>query len=202
MARAERFRSPTDARRFVAGRGILRAILGRYLGRDPSTLSFRYDASGKPSLAPDGGETRCRFNVSHSNALALYAIAWEREVGVDVEYVRPGSNEGIAERFFAPREVASLGQFPADRRDRAFFACWTRKEAYLKARGQGLLLGLDRFEVSVDPDETVVSLRSDAERAEASRWSLRALAPAPGHAAAVAAEGHDWALMCLQWIPS
>jgi 4'-phosphopantetheinyl transferase len=131
-ARAARFRFERDRRRFVAGRGALREILGEALGRPPSSIAFAYGPQGKPRLAAD----EIQFNVSHSEGLGLIAVAGDRRVGVDIERVRAkGSGMDVAKRFFSRAEVATLRALPRGLRTEAFFACWTRKEAYIKARG-------------------------------------------------------------------
>lgn len=194
--RAARFHFAKDRRHFIVARALLRTLLARYLNLPPHHLSFSYGPYGKPALAGEG-ESRAllRFNVSHSHGVALYAVARERDVGVDVEYVRRDMvGESIAERFFSAREVAALRALPAEVQPQAFFNCWTRKEAFIKARGEGLSFPLDRFEVSLDPKEpaALVSVRDDPR--EASRWSLQALPVEEGYAAALAVEGHAWRL--------
>src|SRR2546422_5347503 len=144
QARAERFSFRRDRDRFIIRRGRLRAILGRYLATDSSRLQFNYGGRGKPALAPPYRDTQLRFNVSRSDGLVLYAITRGREVGVDLEQIQPAiAQERIPEHFFSAREVATLRALPADEQVEAFFACWTRKEAYVKARGEGLALRLD-----------------------------------------------------------
>ena len=199
-ARAGRFHFQKDREHFVIARGVLRAILGRYLDMEPSQLRFCYGSHGKPALAQEAGEQALRFNVSHSHGLALYAIARGRELGIDLEYLRPQlADEQIAEQFFSLREVAVLRGLPADRQQKAFFDCWTRKEAYIKARGEGLSLRLDQFDVSLAPGEPAALLSSDGDPQEACRWVLRELSPGSGYVAALAVEGHDWQLSCWQW---
>jgi medium-chain acyl-[acyl-carrier-protein] hydrolase len=195
--RAERFYFEKDRRHFVAGRGILRALLARYLRRDPAALEFAYNPQGKPTLA--GGAGDLRFNLAHSHGLALVAVAQRREVGVDLERIRPEfAGDQVAERFFSPAEVAALRTLAEDQRQDAFFACWTRKEAYMKATGKGLSLGLDCFEVSVIPGQAaLLSTRHDPSAAN--RWSLCDLVPGPGYAGALAVEGRDWGLWCADW---
>jgi 4'-phosphopantetheinyl transferase len=197
-ARADRFHFDRDRAHFIAGRGFLRAILGAYLDVAPRALVFDYSPHGKPRLATGAGGLR--FNLSHSHDLALCAVALDRELGVDVEYIQPRLEEGIAERFFSRREVAALRSLPAEAQSAAFFACWTRKEAYVKAHGQGLSLRLDRFDVSLAPGEPAALLRTEDDPAEAMRWSLRELVPGPGYAGALAAEGQTWRLRCWQWL--
>jgi medium-chain acyl-[acyl-carrier-protein] hydrolase len=196
--RAERFHFERDRRHFVAARGLLRTILGRYLDRDPGGLQFGYNPQGKPMLAGEG--SGLRFNLAHSHGLALFAVSRGRELGVDLERIRPEfAGEPVARRFFSPREVAALGVLTGERRHEAFFVCWTRKEAYLKATGKGLTLPLDCFDVSLLPGEPAALLATRHDPAEAGRWSLRALAPGRGYAGALAVEGSGWQLRCGQW---
>ena len=200
LRRAERYYFQKDRKHFIVARGVLRDILGRYLKIEPGQLRFCHNPYGKPGLAGEtGGETLC-FNVSHSHGLALYAITRDRAVGVDVEFIRPDlATEDIAERFFSPREVAVLRTLPANIQPEAFFNCWTRKEAYIKAKGKGLSIPLDQFDVSLAPGEPATLLSVNGESKEASRWSLQELDVGSGYAAALAAEGHDWQLKCWQW---
>ena len=186
--RAGWFYFPRDRDRFVAARGLLRRILGLYLGRPPEALGFVYGSKGKPSLADN--DPRLQFNVAHSHGLALYAVALEREVGVDVEQIRAElARERIAERFFSPAEVAALRAVPAEEQPAAFFRCWTRKEAFLKGCGKGLTFGLDQFTVSFTAAEPAAILATPFDPGEASRWSLRHLDPGPGYAGALAVRG-------------
>jgi len=195
-ARADRFRFDRDRARFVAGRAALRMILGRYLRREPATLRFGYGPQGKPFLAEAPGAD-LRFNLSHSYGLALYAVARSRDVGIDVEKIDPRFESGIAEQFFSPREVAALRSLPSAGQTEAFFACWTRKEAYAKAKGEGLGLRLDQFEISLG--ESAALLWSDEDPGDTRRWRLEALSPGSGYAAAIAVGGDRCSLACWQW---
>ncbi|MFL7793851.1 MAG: 4'-phosphopantetheinyl transferase superfamily protein [Anaerolineae bacterium] len=199
MARAERFRFEGDRRRFIVSRGVLRAILGQYLGIEPSHLNFSYGQHGKPSLAAGFGGDALRFNLAHSHELALYAFTRGREVGVDLERVRPLPDAGeIAARFFSRRENAELEGIPDCRKLEAFFTYWTCKEAYIKATGDGLARNLDQVEVSLAPGPArLLSVGGALE--EAARWSLLAMNPASGYVAAVAFEGHRCQLGLWQW---
>jgi 4'-phosphopantetheinyl transferase len=198
--RAERFRFPRDRMRSIVGRGILRAIIARALDREPAAIAFRYNAFGKPSLPDEPGRVRLRFNVSHADGIALYALARDREIGVDIERVRTDMvGGGIAERFFSPREAAALRALDPGLRHEAFAVCWTRKEAYKKARGEGIAVGLDRFDVSLAPGEPAAVLASREEDAGSYHWSLHHLAPHPGYVGAVAVEGEPGRLTCWQW---
>jgi 4'-phosphopantetheinyl transferase len=190
LERSRRFRFERDRNRFIAGRGTLRAVLGLYLDRPPSRLRFRLGSHGKPHLEEDD----VSFNLSHSGRWALLAVSAGRQVGVDVERIdRARSTESIAERFFSPAEVSALRGLRAFARTRAFFRCWTRKEAYIKARGEGLSIPLDSFSVSIEPASASRLLGSDQGDTEIARWTFRDVDPAPGVAGAVAAEGESWA---------
>ena len=200
LRRADRYHFETDRRRFIIARGVLRAILSRYLHQAPGQLQFGSNPYGKPTLLHPSAPDRLRFNVSHSDGLALIAIAAGREVGVDLERVRVDfACERIAEQFFSPREITALRALPAALRREALFTCWTRKEAYIKARGEGLSLPLDRFDVSLAPDLPAALLDVEGDPHEASRWSLRALHPGAGYVAALAVEGRGWNLRRWQW---
>ncbi len=201
-ARAERYRFPGVGERFIASRGVLRGILGSYLGLEPGQVRLCVGTHGKPALANKGGASGLRFNLTHSHRLGLYAVAHGREVGVDVEWIRSGSLVGrtrIADRFFSVREADELRALPAQIREEAFFACWTRKEAYIKAVGRGLSLSLSQFEVSVSPMAPAALLTTARDAQDARRWSLRDLQPGQGYAGALAVEGKGWRLRCWQW---
>lgn len=203
-ARAERFRFPRDRRRYIVAHGALRLILSRYCGRPPQAIRFQHNPYGKPLLAPDlqNDSGLLHFNLSHSDELALIGLTLGGQIGVDIERVRPELADGrLAERFFSPREVATLRSLPAGEQPQAFFRCWTCKEAFVKARGLGLSLPLDRFDVSVVPDAPAALLSVAGAPAEATRWSLRTLTPAPGYIAAIAVEGHGWHLATWDWTP-
>jgi 4'-phosphopantetheinyl transferase len=198
--RAERFHFARDRQCFVGTRGLLRGLLGRYLGVEPAALRFAYGPRGKPSLVAEGEAGRMRFNVSHSGGLALLAFAWDRDLGVDIERERlVPEYESIARSHFSPRERAALeGLAPAER-PRAFFRCWTRKEAFIKATGDGLSFPLDEFEVTLAPGEPARLLRIEGDEKEARRWWLEDLEPAAGFAGALAVKGRPSRLACWMW---
>jgi 4'-phosphopantetheinyl transferase len=201
-SRAARFHFEKDRAHFVVARAALRSILGGYLRVPPGRVRFDYSPYGKPALAAEFAATHLHFNVSHSHALALFAVARRCALGVDVEYVRADVAEReIAERFFSASEVSALCALPAAQQPRAFFDCWTRKEAYIKARGEGLSFPLAAFDVSLRPDEPAALRCVRGDEREAARWSLRALDAAPGYAAALVAEGRDRQLKTWQWEP-
>jgi 4'-phosphopantetheinyl transferase len=187
-ARAGTYAFADDARRFVVARGTLRCLLGACLDVAPTGIRFRTGPRGKPALRAVG-RPPLHFNVAHSGDAVLIAIARRGPLGVDVERIRADvDTHGIARRFFSPAEIAALDALGPATRRHAFFACWVRKEAYLKARGDGLARPLGAFSVSVEPDAAVVRLSDDAAAAV---WSLRSVDAGAGYAAALAVEGPD-----------
>jgi len=198
--RASGFIFERDRSRFIVGRGTLRVILGRYLDVPPGSLTFRYGPHGKPAVSTGSGGDAVRFNVAHSHGMALYGITIGREIGIDLERVRSDfETDQIADQFFSRRERAALRALSPESRLEGFFRCWTRKEAYIKARGDGLSLPLTRFDVSLAPGEPTVHLSTPDAPLEASRWSLEELPAGPGYIAAIAVEGHGWRLRCWQY---
>ena len=196
--RVRRFHFERDRSRWLAGRGCLRMLLGRYFCVPPETLSFDYGPFGKPRLI--GLKTPLQFNASHSGDILLIAVTLDRAVGIDVERIRSDlSVLEIAERFFSPRERSALAAMPDALRTDAFFDCWTRKEAYIKARGEGLSLPLDGFDVAFGPGEPAKLLATRPDAAEACRWRLCELDVADGYKAALAVEGTQWTLKCWDW---
>jgi 4'-phosphopantetheinyl transferase len=200
LSKAERFCYQEARQHFIVARGLLRAILSRYLSMAPGRLRFRTNDHGKPYLAPMSGQKTLNFNLSHSDGLALYAITCDREIGIDLERVRPVAEaEQFAARFFSAQENGVFRTLPVGLKREGFFTCWTRKEAYIKARGEGLSLPLDQFDVSLIPDEPAKLVSTRGDPREAWRWSLRELMPGPGYVAALAVEGRDWRLVCWQF---
>jgi 4'-phosphopantetheinyl transferase len=189
-ARAARFRFPRDRTAFVAGRGAQREILARYTGVSASAIAYRATAYGKLALDGPAAAAGLRFNVSNSGDLALVAVTLDREVGVDLEVLREmPDGMDIARRFFSAPENEVFAALPAEARDAAFFACWTRKEAYIKAVGEGLSMPLDRFDVAFAPGQPPRLLATRGDESEASRWTMLELHPAPGYVAALVVEG-------------
>jgi 4'-phosphopantetheinyl transferase len=191
--RAARFHLQRDRNHFAAGRAMLRSILGRYLNADPCHLQFSRGPHGKPVLATERGADALCFNIAHSHDVVLCAVARGRDIGVDVERVKPDVDvDLIAERFFSQREIAALRMLPPERKLKAFFTCWVRKEAYVKARGDGLAMGLDSFSVSFSPGEPPALLDVQGHPEEALAWSLRELDVAPAFAAALAVRAGEF----------
>jgi 4'-phosphopantetheinyl transferase len=202
VARADRFQAPHHRERWIVGRGLLRELVGQYTGCLPSNVRLVYGPHGKPSLAPDSGDSSLRFSLAHSEGLVVFALARDVEIGVDVEAVRPLKDlELVAEQFFSPRECESLRSLRPDQRVDGFFNCWSRKEAYIKALGLGLSLPLDTFDVELRPGLPARLLAVEGLAGSATSWSLRALHAPPGFAAAVAMPGQVRRI-CQRWLES
>lgn len=198
--RAEDFYFVRDRERFIVRRGVLRSILGAYLRIPPAQLLFEYGYHGKPALQGQPGVTPLQFNVSHAEGLGMYAVSRGRALGVDLERVRPILNlEQITARRFTPEEHAQLIALPPEQQPQGFFRCWTSKEAYVKARGEGLSIPLDRFMVAVQPDQPMALLATSEGPAETARWTLHEVLVAPEYVASVAVEGAGWRLASWQW---
>ena len=188
QSRAARFRFPAPRTRFILARGLLRELLGRYLDVPPAQLCFSYNPQGKPALAAPA-HAWLHFNLSHSEEIVLLAFTAQRPLGVDVEQIHPVEKmERLVERFFSPAERVAFRALPAGQREAAFFAGWTRKEAYIKGRGLGLALPLHQFDVTLEPQKA--RLLADRQTPAAVRsWTLRSLDFIPGYAAALAVRG-------------
>lgn len=196
-ARVARFRFEHLRRRFTVARGALRAILGQALDLPPSSLTFTYGEHGKPALA----DHPLSFNLSHSEEWGLCAVAPSRAVGVDLEAVQPRAMAALAARFYSPREAEILQTLSPEHRTTAFFRAWSCKEAFVKATGAGLTLPTRQVEVTLLPHEEPRLLSIAGDEAAAARWRLVTLDAVPGFAAALCAEGHDWAHQLLDWQP-
>ena len=202
LERAGRFHFERDRRRFTVARAALRGILAAYLDTAPDQLRFQYGPYGKPTLAAGCGDDRLRFNLSHSGTLALCAVTSGREIGVDIEWVRPLSHlEQIAQRFFSPRESAVLFALPSGEWLPAFYRCWTRKESYIKATGDGLQCPLDAFDVSLRPGDPPRLLRVAGQPDASTRWTLWDVSPCADYAAALLAEGQTDMPSRWRWRP-
>jgi 4'-phosphopantetheinyl transferase len=196
--RAARFHFERDRNRFQVARGVLRELLGRYLGLPPARIELTRLPGGKPIL--QDREARLRFNVSHSGGLALLAFAQGRELGVDLEAERSlPEMESLAERNFSPAEVEAWRALAPGERPAAFFRAWTRKEAFLKATGEGLFRSLDSFDVALGPDEPARLLRVGDGPEEAERWHLFHIEATKGVQAALAVEGRPDRVCCRDW---
>lgn len=194
-ARAAAFHFARDQRRFIAGRGILRNVLARYLQMQPNNIAFEYGPSGKPLLAARSEGIDLRFNLSHADELALVAISRQSDVGVDLERIRTDMDVmSIAQSLFSPDEILALQAMPLDEQFMCFYVLWTAKEAYLKARGDGLAGDLASLGVGYGWQglESVI-------QAGSSEWSLYRLEPLRGFSAAVVANGKGHRTRQWQW---
>ena len=203
IARAERFHFERDRRRFVVSHSMVRSVLGRYLELKPQELRFVYGPKGKPEVAPEWNSLGLKFNLSHSGEFALMGVAAKLIMGIDIEEIRPdfGTQE-IAQRFFSRQEVATFLSLPQHQRVEAFFYCWTRKEAYIKAQGEGLSLALDSFDVTFAPGAEPALLRVAQDPNEVTRWKLYNINPGPGYKAALMIEGQHHHLQYFDWEPT
>jgi 4'-phosphopantetheinyl transferase len=198
--KAERFHRPTDRQRFIAGRGILRKIVSAYLAHAPDEIRFVYNKYGKPFISDDQNCGALGLNLSHSNGMALYAFTRRRRVGVDIEYKREDfATLEVAERFFSNDEFEALKAVASDQKTKAFFNCWSRKEAYIKAIGMGVSYPLDGFTVSLVPNVAPSLLKVDADATEAARWNMYELDAGEGYAAALIVENPPVSLRRFQW---
>jgi 4'-phosphopantetheinyl transferase len=194
--RAVRFRFEKDRTRYIVAHGCLRNILSHYLQCDPGELSFNTNEYGKPSV----NGYKLEFNLSHSGDYGLIGVNRERKIGVDVERIRSDMEfESMARRFFSPNEVAELMSTPPEQQAIAFFNCWTRKEAYIKAQGLGLSLPLNSFDVSLIPNEPALLRATRPDAREANRWTLYSLDVDSNYAAAAAVEGKELNLRLWDW---
>jgi 4'-phosphopantetheinyl transferase len=190
--RAARFRFDRDRDRYIAARGILRQLLGNYLGCKPGQFCFQYGEHGKPELVKSCNENRMRFSLSHSEGYAAMGFCRGREIGIDLEAIRPVTDrDHLADRFFSPAERREFQSLPECHKTQAFFNCWTRKEAYLKALGWGLALPLDSFDVSLRPGDPAQLLKVNGSPDEAKQWELHEIILGKGIAAALAVRGHN-----------
>jgi len=201
-ARADRFKFPAPRNQFLISRALLRRALGCYLGIEAGQVRFRTTKNGKPELATNSGFDPLQFNLSHTEGITVFAIARRRQVGVDVERIRTDTNAiELAERFFSPPEVQWLRSQPAAEQIPAFFTCWTGKEAYIKAHGEGLSMPLTSFGVLPLPGDATSKLQlkvyDDPEAAR--RWSIWQLQPGSGLRAALAVEGKSCRVRLGQW---
>jgi 4'-phosphopantetheinyl transferase len=199
LARADRFVQERDRTHYEAGRAALRGILAGYLGSAPDQLGFSYARAGKPALAGGWASSGIQFNLSHSQAVGLLAVSRERSLGIDIEWMNPATSVmEICERFFSAGEISTLRGLPDDQKVAGFFQCWTRKEAFIKAVGEGLSIPLDSFDVSFGSEPAALkSVR--AEFTDVARWKLYDLPIDPEYAAALAAEGNHHKLSYLRW---
>lgn len=201
-ARVRRFCFEKDRRHWIVARGLLRSLLGQYLDLKPSLLEFRYNVHGKPFIKHPATGSAFHFNLSHSAGLAVYAFIYTRSVGVDVQYTRRKPKvdcEKMARFQFSLSEYQALCLLPADMREQAFYQCWTRKEAYVKARGRGMSLPLDQFDVAFLPGDRPALLVSREDPGEVARWTFQELTCGADYAGALVVEGRNLLPAYWEW---
>ncbi len=195
--RAKRFVRAEDRQSFTAAHGVLRLLLGAMLDAAPQSFAFIANAYGKPSLAPERG---VEFNMSHSCGIVLIALARRLPIGVDVEALRPMTERAaIVQRYFHPGEAADFARVPPAEAEDAFFRCWSRKEAVVKALGYGMSLDLHRYRVAVIPGAKPEVLALEDDDAPQESWSLIDLDPGPGHVGALAARRRPLRVMLVKF---
>jgi len=200
QAKAARFYFERDRLRYAVAHSILRILLGRYMDCDPLAIRFYTNSYGKPAIDAPRQEQTLTFNLSHSHELALYAFTYDRAIGVDVESMRSNIEyEQLAQHSFSLNEQQALRDLPDNAKQQGFFNGWTRKEAYIKARGLGLHLPLHLFDVSLKPGAPAALLASREDAREAARWLMCALAPGLDYAGALCVEGAGWELACYEF---
>ena len=201
LQRAQRFKFRVGRDRFITGRGLLRVILGKYLRLDPRQVPLSYGSHGKLLLDTRGTSPTLFFNLSHSGGLALFSVSQGRANGVDLEYIPKNIDcFEIGDRVLSPREIKVLRSLPQPDQRAAFISCWTRKEAYLKATGEGLSVDMDQFEVMGSRGKPILHFRTGDGLVNASRWTLQDLPIEQGYSAALCVEGHGWRLRCWDWL--
>jgi 4'-phosphopantetheinyl transferase len=198
--RADRFHFEKHRTRFIKARAGMRQVLAGYTAIAAEALTFSYGTNGKPKLSEESKKSGISFNLSHSDDIAILAVTRGLTVGIDVERINPEfATEEIASRFFSAAEVECLQALPVAERVDGFFSCWTRKEAYIKALGDGLSLPLDSFEVAFGPGTPAALLRVKTDPSEVTRWSMYDIAVAPGYRAALVVQGREHKLHYRQW---
>ncbi|MFS4467938.1 4'-phosphopantetheinyl transferase family protein [Maribacter sp. 2210JD10-5] len=195
--KANAFRFDKDRDCYVITRGLLKTLLGFYWNKRPDQIELEYNSFGKPRLPSRYG---LKFNVSHSQNFSVICFLKDAEVGIDIENCKRDINlMDLAENFFSKKEVENLKKLPFLERDRAFYRCWTRKEAFIKAEGSGLSFPLKQFAVSLDNDLEAELLNTYWDEKSKDNWTLKSFVPAEGYLAAIATKGkidryvfHEW----------
>ncbi len=199
-AKAARFHFAHDREHFIVSHAILRLLLARYCTLAPENVHFTVNAYGKPALQTSSDQPLLSFNLSHSHGLALYAFTGICELGIDIEYMRTNLEyTEVATHFFSQREIADLRSLPKEHTASGFFTAWTRKEAYIKARGLGLSLPLDQFDVSLHPEAPAALLEIREPGLDAATWSMHEIPVPAGYKAALALPARNITLRYSDW---
>jgi 4'-phosphopantetheinyl transferase len=203
IARAGRFHFDHDRKRFITRRGALRTIMGQYLGMDKRDVMFEYGKHGKPAVAGACNRENIRFSIAHSAGVALMAFARSHDIGIDIERIRPVPEmDGVVERFFSAGEKAHIRGLPLHERREAFFRVWTRKEAFVKATGEGLSRSFETFDTMRAPGSQAAGRTIDEDLMEILDRSLLPPEPARAYAGALAVDGKRMARRYFNWMPA
>ncbi|NAS30807.1 4'-phosphopantetheinyl transferase superfamily protein [Flavobacteriaceae bacterium R38] len=195
--KAGKFYFEKDRRKYIAARGILRTLSGRYLNEDPKQVQFTYGEYGKPAYLQ---HPNLKFNISHSGEIVVLGFVHNYEFGIDVEFIKSNFDVlDIAQNFFSSKEIAALEKLPETLQNHAFFRCWTRKESFIKAKGSGLSFPLDKFTVSIDSDTEATLLETVWDSSEKKEWNVFSFVPAKGYLAALVARGDVRAVTYKNW---
>lgn len=200
MYRAGKYFFERDRQRYILSRGILKKLLSSYAKVKPENIQFIYNKYGKPYLNMPSRSVEIQFNISHSEDIILLAFTYGHKIGIDIEYQRAEfADMKIAEHFFSPAEISALAMLPDNMRKKAFFECWTRKEAFIKAKGQGLTIPLDGFEVSVMPDEPAQLLNIYDDPEEVKRWMMMNIETGGNYCGALVTESDTYSVFFYDW---
>jgi 4'-phosphopantetheinyl transferase len=192
-SRSERFYFQTDREHYIICHGALRTLVGRYLQAEPSEIEFEYEPNGKPVVRKTFQEKTLHFNLSHSRNAALIAFSWTYRVGIDIEHIREMADEDrFAEMYFSARECDLIRSLAGRQKLEAFFKIWTCKEAFLKARGEGLTKSINRIEVSLEDGKPAQLVSVYGDRDQAREWRLDTFNPIPNYQACLAVARNDW----------
>jgi 4'-phosphopantetheinyl transferase len=198
-ARAKRMRVSEKRKQYIVAQGLTRMLIAKRVGADPGALEFHRGPKGKPYLGGRFADAGIQFNMTHTSHMALIAMTLNREVGIDIERIRENLQwEKLAHRYFSPREYRGYSKLPEAEHLRAFFTCWTRKEAVLKAIGTGLGGGLASFDVSVDPDSPPELVDNRWDGRFHGNWTLHQLQPGPGYVATLVTERDGFDVRCWE----
>ena len=198
-ARADRFYFERDRSRYIFGRGILRTLLGGYLGMEEHKINITYDQDGKPAVESSFRDKTLQFNLSHSNVWAVYIFGLDRLVGIDIEHIRPLQDaDDFAERFYSPRERELINSLSGDKKWDAFYKLWTCKEAFLKAKGTGLTVPINHAEISLSADGSARLVFVAGHSKPAALWRIETFHPVLDYQAAIAVEGHNGKVLFRQ----
>ncbi len=200
LSRAQRFRFTRDKQNFIVARGVLRVLLGHYCQCPANKLSFHYAEHGKPYLQTQHNFNNVTFNLAHSHDISVYAFMRYHAIGIDIEYIQRNIDElTLAKQFFAKEEYQQLVRLSQEQQHRGFFNGWTRKEAFIKALGDGLFYPLNRFVVSLTPEQPAKVISIDGDEQAAQAWTLAEFTPKTNYVGAIASNRNIETIAYYQW---